>query len=489
MSTPQFALNVDWNQDGAYDARNDGLLLSAMSIERGRRYLIRSDGNGFEEEETGKFSATLVDLDRDYDPYNASSPLYPHVGPGRFFRVRVTTPSGQIYPVMAGTLSEPVIGLDPYLLTVSLAGADGWSYLRDQKNRISVPLQENIYLDDAVALILSTINWPALWGSDLATGVDRRPFWWINNQSAAAAIHDLAFSELGRVYMAGDGKLAFRSRHTIESPIATITKQDILHGTLNIMEPWETIRNSVEVIATPRAEQATDVLWRLPQAIRVNGNSSTEIFIDFMHNNEPCPARNVLQPVPTTDYLANTNSDGTGTNLTANFTVTANIFSSGAKLTVTNTQPTIGWLWFCTVRGNAIAAGNQAKYKVDDVASQTALKAIRSFNLETDWMQNFNEARAAARYLGSFLPSSRKYLSFDMVPDGELQFKLDLGKLIMVSLPEDGINATYRVHYLRHEFMDAAGTLTRTSVMAEPYLAPDPDYWILPKRIPMKVPY
>jgi hypothetical protein len=489
MSAPQFALNIDWDQDGAYETRNDGLLLSAMSIERGRRYWIRSDGSGFEEEETGKFSATLVDLDRDYDPYNTSSPLYPHVGPGRFFRVRVTTPGGLICPLMAGTLSEPVIGLDPSLLTVSLAGADGWSYLRDQKNRISIPLQEEIFFDDAVALILSTIQWPALWEADLAYGVDRHPFWWIANQSAAAAIHDLAFSELGRVYMAGDGKLTFRSRHTNEPPVATITKQDILHGTLNIMEPWETIRNSVEVIAAPRSEQLTEVLWRLPQAIRVNGNSSTEIFIDFMHNNEPCPARGVLQPVPVTDYLANTNSDGTGINLTANFTVVADIFSSGAKLTVMNTQPTIGWLWFCTLRGNAIAGGNPARYKVDDLASQAALKAIRSFTLATDWMQNLNAARAAARFLGGSLPNARKYLSFDLVPDGELQFQLDLGKPIAVYLPDDGIDSTYRVHYLRHEFMDEAGTLTRTSVMAEPSLAPDPDAWILPKRIPMKVAY
>lgn len=489
MITPQFALNIDWNQDGAYDTRNDGLLLSAMSIERGRRYTIRADGNGFEEEETGKFSATLVDEERDYDPYHTSSPLYPNVGPGRFFRMRVTTPSAQVYPLMAGTLSEPIIGIDPYLLTVSLAGADGWSYLRDQKNRISIPLQEDVYLDDAVALILSTIAWPSLWGSDLASGVEQKPFWWINNQSAAAAIHDLAFSELGRCYMAGDGKLTFRSRHTIESPIATITKQDIRHGTLNVMEPWETIRNSVEVVATPRTEQATDVLWRLPQAIRVNGNSSTEIFIDFMFNNQPCPARNVLQPEETTDFLANTNSDGTGADLTTNFTVTADIFSQGAKLTIENADPTIGWLWFCTVRGNAIAAGNTTRYKVDDAASQAALKAIRSFSLETDWMQNLNAARAAARYLGAFLPSSRKYLSFDLVPDGELQFKLDLGKLITISLPEDGINATYRVHYLRHEFMDEAGVLTNTSVMAEPYVAPDSDYWILPKQIPMKVAY
>lgn len=489
MITPQFSLNIDWNQDGSYDTRNDGLLMSSMSIERGRRHTIRSDGNGFEEEETGKFSATLVDLESDYDPYNSTSPLYPNVGPGRFFRVQVTTPNGLIYPLMAGTLSEPLIGIDPYLLTVSLTGADGWSYLRDQKNRISIPLQENIYFDDAVGLILSTIDWPSLWGSDLASGVDQHPFWWVSQQSAAAVIHDLAFSEMGRVYMAGDGKLTFRSRHTIESPVATITKRDILNGTLNVMEPWETIRNSVEVVATPRAEQSVDVLWRLPQAIRVNGNSSTEIFIDFTFNNVPCPARAVVQPVQTTDFLANTNSDGTGTNLTANFTVVADVFSRGAKLTITNTQATIGWLWFCTVRGNAIAAGSKARYQVDDTASQAALKAIRSFALETDWMQNINAAQAAARHLGSILPSTRKYISFDMVPDGDTQFKLDLGKLISVYLPDDGINATYRVHYLRHEWMDQAGTLTRTSVMAEPYVAPDPDWWILPKQIPMKVAY
>lgn len=489
LDRPRFALEIDWDQDGFFDGRNDGLLLSGMSIERGRRHLIRSDGNGFEEEETGKFSATLVDEANDYDPYNTGSPLYPKVGPGRFFRVRVLTPSLNLYPLMAGTLSEPVIGLDPYLLTVSLAGADGWSYLRDQKNRISVPLQEKIYFDEAATLILAIINWPSLWGADLASGVEQQPFWWINNQSAAAAIHELAFSELGRVYMAANGKLTFRNRHTIESPSVTITKENIQHGTLNAMEPWETIRNSVEVVSTPRTEQPLDVLWRLPQAIRLNGNSSTEIFLDFTFNNEPCPARNVPQPVPTTDYLANTNSDGTGTNLTANFSITADIFSSGAKLTVQNNNSTIGWLWFCMVRGNAIAAGSEAKYKVDNIASQTALKAIRSFTLQTDWMQNFNAARAAARYLGNFLSSSRKYLSFDMVPDGELQFRLDLGTLVAVDLPDDGIDATYRVHYLRHEFMDEAGMLTRTSVMLEPVAGPDPDWWILPKRIPMQVPY
>lgn len=488
MSTALFELAIDWDMDGSYGSRNDGLLLSSLMIERGRRYVLRADGTGFEEENTGQFSATLVDLERDYDPYHTASPLYPNVGPGRLFRMQARIGSA-VYPLMAGTLSEPVIGLDPDLLTVALNGTDGWSYLRDQKNRISIAMQENICADAAIQLILDTINWPALWGSSLMSGVESYPYWWISGQSAASAIHDVAFSELGSVFIAGDGKVTFHSRHINDSALVTIRKENIMHGTLNILEPWEIIRNSVEVVATPRIEQTVGALWTLPQAIRLNANSSTEIFIDFKFNNELCPARNVIQPVAFTDFQADTNSDGSGSDLTSDWDIVADVFSTGAKLTISNNGTAIGWLWTASVRGNAIAAGNTIRYRVDDAVSQANLKAIRSFKLETDWMQNPNAARAAANYLGGLLPQPRKFLSFDLLPDPDLQFTLDLGMLINVYLPEDGINGVYRIYYLRHEFMDVAGITTRTSLMVEPYTAPSSDYWIVPKQIPMKVAY
>jgi hypothetical protein len=490
LTKPRYGLDIDWDMDGQYDGRNDGMLVADFSVERGRRYYINNDGKGFEQEDTGRFSVQLVDEDRVYDPYNTSSPLYPNVGPGRFFRMRVRTETDNVYPLMAGTISEPVIAGSTYLPLVFIEGRDGWQYLRDQKARISLALQENIYADEAIQMILGTIGWPSTWGYDLDNGLNLQPFWWVDDESASAAMSELVFSELGRLWIAADGKLTFRNRHLVDTSVATITKEDIRTGTLRRREPWEVIRNSIRVTAKPRVEQATAELWRMSDVLRVlPGEAVDDVFAEFLFNSEKCPAKSVLQPVATTDYTANSNSDGSGTNLTANFTVTADVFSTGAKLIITNNSASVGYITFLRIRGNAIASTNNVPIQADDVVSQQLHKATRSFDLSTNWVQNTNAARSEASFLRSFLSASQKYLEFELLPNPDLQFSMDLGKQVDVYLPDDGIEGSFRVHYIYHKSIDRSLVAVRTTVMLEPFSQLTDEYWIVPHTVPMRVSY
>jgi hypothetical protein len=461
-----------------------------MTVERGRRYYINSDGNGFEAEETGRFSADLYDEAGRYDPFNTVSPIYPNVGPGRFFRCRVRTPTDQVYPLMAGTIMEPTYSKASGFGQVHIEGRDGWQFLRDQKSQINIPLQQNVYADEAVQLILDKVGWPSLWGADLDGGVDRQPWWWVEDQSASAAISDLLFSELGRVWVAADGKLTFRSRHFSDSPIATITKTDIKDGSFVPKNSWEVVRNSIRVVAKPRVQQAAGELWRLPDTLRVGAGQTIEnVFAEYMFNSERCPATGVLQPVAGLDYIVNSNEDGSGTDLTSYFTVSATIFSTAAKLYVKNNGNVIGHFILLRLRGAAIAATNSVPVIAEDLASQALYKALRTFDLATNWVQNTNAARSFAAFLRTLLSVERPYFQFDLLSNPDLQFSLDLGQQVRLNLPEDGIDGYFRVHYLRHQSLDRGLMAFRTTVMLEPFLQFSEDYWVVPHRVPMRVPY
>lgn len=491
LTHPAYHLEVDWNASGTFDdGESEGLALGEFTVEIGRRYYVRADGKGLEPEETGRFSAVLVDTLGRYDPYNTASPIYPNMGPGKLFRLFVRSPAGNEYALMAGTIQEPVVEERSGLWMIHLEGRDGWQFLRDSKSQISIALQEDVYADAAIGLILDAIGWPTIWGRDLDSGVDLQQYWWVSDQSASAAISDLVFSEIGRVWVAEDGKLTFRSRHYVDSPILTIEANDIRYGTLKRLNPWEVIRNSIKVISRPRERQTTGELWRLPDVLRVGpGQTVDDVFADFTFNNESCPAIDVIAPVATTDYTMHSNSDGSGANLTANFTVTASVFSTGAKLTIKNNGTSTGYVTLLKLRGDAVAAASTVPVLAEDATSQ-AKYGVRTFELDSNWVQNTNAARSFANYLRTFMAAERPYFEFELGPNNpDVQFGLRLGKQIRLSLPNDNIDGYFRVHYVQHRSLDRGLMGVRTTVMVEPFEQLTDEYWYVPHTIPMRVAY
>lgn len=473
-----WGLDIDWDGDNQWSGNNDAWKLSALSIERGRKYYIRADGQGFETQETGKLEGILENDDGRYDPWNADSPLYPNVQPGRFFRLRVRTPAGNLYPVMAGMFSN----IQPDSSggkQARLSGEDGMRFLRQS---VSVAVQTNYRTDQAIDDMLDAISWPATWGRDLDIGVDVKPYWWVDKRSAYMEIYDLVNSELGQFHLAADGKAIFMNRNAAESISASLTGVDVLEG-VEVAQPWEVVRNTVRVWVYPRVLVSAVEIWRYQEIPSIAAGASLEIWADFKYNNNSVPALIVTTPAATTDYTGNSQSDGLGTDLTANLSVAITKFSKSAKLIITNNGGTTAYLTLMKLRGNVIDSPN-ATYQEKTVG----VIRNQTFELNLPWIQETSLAVGFVDYLLLYM-SGRSFVRVKMIGVPETQFSVDLNALVDLDIPDLGIYGTFRVAWLKHTWSDRIGHLVVTEWLLEPHVSLAGTYWTFPATIGMTTIY
>lgn len=464
LTQPRYGLEVDWDGDGFFDGINEGPNLQDLTIDRGRKYTISSDGNSFESEETGRFTAKLLDPDRRYDPFNTSSPLYGLLQGGRYFRVYARSTSNVKYPLMSGILDEPISFRERGMPMARLSGQDGWGFLRDGLAEVYIPLQETIYSDAAILQILNAASWPSIWGSVLAAGVDARPYFWAEGVSAAETIHSLAHSELGVVFIDANGAMNFRPRTTLENSLLALTDNDVVG--VQRQAPKEVIRNIIRVTTAPRSEQALQVVWGIPSRLQVNaGETISDIFAEFEFNGETVPVKNPIAPVAVTDYNATANDDGTGTDYTGNISISMYPFATRAQLSITNNGANTAYV-YVQIRGIPLAYVGSVSF---DARSEDSIRQFgpRPFNFSID--QNLNVARQYRDILEMFFSLAKNYLIVDLMPNPDLQFSLDLGDVIQAVFNNYGVNANYRVIRISHRFSDVNGIVVNTRLWLEPY--------------------
>lgn len=479
LSNVRYGLAVDWESRSLFDGTNEGSNLQGMSIERGRKYTVSAEGNAFEAEDTGKFSATLLDLERRYDPYNTSSPLYGYLTGGKLFRARVRTVSDAVRPLMAGVLEEPVSYTERGVYMAKLQGTDGWGYLRDQMNEVTIPLQENVYVGEVMRTVLEKAAWKRPWSYELDNGVDERSYFWVDSRSAAAVLHELAHNELGSVSINASGNLRFRSRVSQEPEVLQLVDTDCLN--VRRMTPKEVIRNVLKVVSAPRSELALQSVWETPQRIEVAaGTTIDDVWAEFAYGGETVPVKDPVTPVATTDYTGTANSDGTGANLTGNISVTMNPFSTRGQLSITNSGGSTAHV-YCQVRGKPLAKSSSVTFETREQASIKAYGA-RPFSLFID--QNVNVARQYRELLSFYFTEAKNYLVVDLMPNPDVQFLPDLGDVIYANLNNYGIARSFRVIGIKHNFLDKAGIVMNTRWWLEPYTR-----LFSGVQVPMQVPF
>jgi len=264
-----WALEVDWDNDGLFDGSGEHTRLKSLSITRGRDGMFTSSASGesaFCRPQVGQCDLSLDNFDRRYDPWYATSPLYPNVQPGREIRLRVQDGSGgATYDLFRGKIGDiPSTGGRKTALT-RLSVQDGWRLCLDRNS--TVALRTSTTVDVLIADVLTDIGWLATWGQDLNVGSDTLPYGWINDRAAFDAIHDLAESEMGLVYIGADGKIYFKSRHTLllESAALALTESEVINEPV-VTNPWEAVKNKISVRAYPRKLASSGEIWRLTKS-------------------------------------------------------------------------------------------------------------------------------------------------------------------------------------------------------------------------------
>jgi len=195
-------------------------------------------------------------------------------------------------------------------------------------------------------------------------------------------INRLAISELGYAYVRGDtvggGQLRFEARQTRSgTPVRwAMTETELETNGLELSDHGlEGMINRVLVELHPRRVDAaaTTVLFSLGNAPLIG---STPVTFDAPYR-DPESGRyvrvggiNMETPLTSpTNFLVNANEDGSGANLSANFSVTAVFGGNSAEITVTKNSGADGYLTKCELRGKGVYAFESVIVDIKDSAS------------------------------------------------------------------------------------------------------------------------
>lgn len=474
--TLQWLVEVDWDNNGSFEA-DEGPRLQHLTVSRGRDNILRADGNGFQRAKVGEALLTLDNFDGRYDPLLSTSPLYPNVLPNREIRIRVTD-GVTTWPVIRGKIDD-VFPLSGGRQQARLVIKDGRQWLKGRSVRKA--LQTAIRTDTAIGHVLDEAAWPSAWGRSLGTGSDTLPYWWADGQLGAGGktaldeIDDLVESELGQFWVAADGQATFLGRQALYNAAAAVnvTQAELLDS-IFLPQPWNSVRNIVRVKVYPRVVSAAVELWRMQDKPLVLPGAALTVFAEFVASAAVVPGQNTVSPVATTDYTANTLANGTGTNLTANFTVTSfTTYGTSAKIVLTNTGATAGYVTLLKVRGDAVAAPN-ATVLERDVSSGSAY-GQKLLNLDLPWQQSIAGAADFAYWLASLFDDPRSFPTIQIEAREDLQFGYDLFDRINLAVAAKGIDSDYYIGKIEHHWQFETGQGVVTTWRLEP--ADMTDYW------------
>lgn len=224
-------------------------------------------------------------------------------------------------------------------------------------------------------------------------------------------LNQIALSELGKIYLKGDpltgGVFTFTNRQhpsLNQTLLVTLTDAEIDRAGIVVPGSRDEIYSTVQVFVKPTRidASATTVLHALQTTTTLvqPGETNDTIFGPYRDpvNNDQIGGTATVDPAATTDYLMNTLADGTGSDLTASFLVTASRTGLGVRYTITNTGATPGYVTKLQVRGKGI-------YRYEamiEVATPTAF-GNRVFAYDMAYQNNTNVGADVANYLASVL--------------------------------------------------------------------------------------
>lgn len=493
---------VDWDADGYYTGENEAPKMVNFSLTRGRDSYIRSDGQGFERYGIGRVTLTLDNDDGRYNPFNINSPLYPNVVPGKRVRIAVLDRNTSTnHSLMRGVIAD----IQPFnqgtRKMVRIEVVDGQQFLQGKTVKIGIrggtpppwPSAFNT-VGSWVDLILERANWPAdEWprtydsiedanGNQLGVSFTENFYRWLKFawfwlRDAYDAVAEMENTELGTFLHARDGSARFLSSHFSYDKVVEISESQILRD-ITTPQPWEVIRNKIEVKVHYIFSSgiASTVLWKIGgtgnDAIFIAARSQKVFEAQFKYQN--------FDVVPDTgvggyqiNKTVNSNTAGTGTDLSSQCTIDIGEYGDGATLTLTNNSSTNGYIINLSLQAVPIYSPTATIVSSEDSASQNTY-GLKVFRLESPWQQEHDWVDILKTLLINVLKSPTQYPIIKIEHRPDIQFALDL-YVDAIHLEADtlGINAFYRIGKIEHQWLNPNGSAVLTTLKLEPYFALD----------------
>ena len=504
MAKADIKVLVDWDNDGNYNNANSDITAEAIDLswDRGRDYASQLSGNS----KSGKLSATLFNTSGKYSPNNTSSPITGKIEPG--LRIKVLGGSASAFPY-----AFPIIFTDTnplwtgYLQEIrpepsskgakraKLVAYGVLGYLNDF--RIDLATQTSVRTEVAIGAILDDAGL-ASGDRTLATGLTTMTRFWVDGMNTINALRIPEETEGGFIKESKDAKVVFESRHTrlsgdyltSQATFSDASGATLAFQAIDQIDPLSTIVNHTEATTRTYTVGSVAVLWTLGET----GGESPQLAPQETRTYEarypnPASGNNAVEvnawttPASTTDYTANSASDGSGTNLTSSLVVTNTKVAQRMILTVKNNHAsTHAYLTKLQARGTPVTQSQQTVRAIDTVSQ--AKYGERKFVAETEFIPSTAEAQQWCEFQLSIYATPVNILKVNYIAnnsDATLVQALtrDISDRITVTANNDsglGLNEDFFIESERHTIGQSQH---RVSYSLSPATGGYSNFWIL----------
>ncbi len=276
----------------------------------------------------------------------------------------VLTYSGTDYTRFRGKVGS--IQPDPGLAMARRVHVVVYDHMRDlmdadvRQVTTQISKNENDLITAVLAALPSSSQPPA---TSFDSGLDTYAYAFDNVRGGVKAgtlLNDIVLSSFGALYTKGDGTLVYKTRRSRSLAVSAATLSDTMRG-LTVPSTLDGIFNRVRAVIHPKTVDAaaTTVLWaQTGTAPSLSPGSSTTIWGTYRDPTNTLKligaTAQVTPIVSTTDYTANSASDGSGSDLTANMSVVTTAFATTVQFVVTNTGTATLYVTKLQIRGKGI---------------------------------------------------------------------------------------------------------------------------------------
>jgi len=405
-----------------------------------------------------------------------------------------------------------------------------WIDLAARAPIITPIIQANKRSDEAISAVLTVMaDNPAV--QVLDTGCSTFPtIFDITRQrgTAYAELAKIAISEVGYIYVKSDringeqltfenfthrGGLSYLSNMPDTDPLLdeagltlldeagnillansyTVFYQPDEHHAIEVSYGGDKIINRTQIHAYPRKMDLEDdwtgppagrVLYAITSGISI-GSMETKVIEGSYTDPDGGGARvnaidsTMIAPVAYTDYEANTEKDGTGTDITTDLTVTAVYSSSGVVFTVTNNNVKKGYINQLWCRGYGIYTYNPTTTTAESIYS-AADYGWREITIDEPYQQDVVYPELEARRITTNYKNpvmEIESVSYHANRSDDLMnafLGLDVGDMVRIKDTQIGIDNYYHIQQVEFQlysklFVDYTWTLKRQRTIGHGY--------------------
>lgn len=426
--------------------------------------------------EVGQCIITVSNPGGTYTPSNTSGAYYGYLKPKRTLGIRAYDDDYN-YNLFYGYIEEIIP--HPHLSEQDcvITAVDGIDFLSRHD------MDTALYTDTLTGAIHDYILTDAGWGTlaRLDDGQDTVPFWYGSGVKARFAQEEIDDSEQGFSWIDGEGTFCFEDRHHRSTEESQTSQADINNIMAQISNPLtpRNVYNTITATVTPWDLQSEVELWRLDEAPLIPAGETRTWWGEASVSGESVFVGAWVTPASTTDYTANTESGGGGTDLTSSITVTTTKLAKTIKLQIANGASVPAYITLLKARGTYYDSLTKVTRKSEDATSQTNYQK-RTLSINGKYLTNAEVAQDFVDYAIGKYKDPRAELSLTLTNQDSttLNYILDLEISDRVTVDNDllGIDDDYFIDHMEHNISMGGKLHTVTYRLADTI---NEDFWCM----------